>query len=305
MHTEKFDEAKDLFLSVLNGSTIKKTAACFGLAEIVVDKRIKSLARTLQSVVGVVGVDEWVTPTIPLLRQEKEAYLEALAHYVPPCNGSHQVGAVISSEQLNMLLRKIEEYSPQSNRDAALLLTLFATGARPIEIARLEIRDYLTECGNVREESVLRPEAAVNERSRPLYFCSSKANAAIDAYLAERVANSFGTTTDSAFRGLAADSRLFLSVDGGPLKIIAKTEKGQHQFLCREIHEIYRRIFNYAGVEGLTAMSARRAVATKLRARGAAMAEIGSLLGLSDPASIRHLLRRFDPQLKVAVRDLV
>ena len=47
---------------------------------------------------------------------------------------------------------------------------LFSTGARPLEIARLEVRDYLAEDGSVREESLLPAKAAVNGKARP---CSS------------------------------------------------------------------------------------------------------------------------------------
>ena len=89
----------------------------------------------------------------------------------------------------------------------ALIFVLFCTGAKPIEIARLEVRDYLNRDGSVRESSEMRSEAAVNRRSRPLFFTSSRTRAAVDAYLIERARRKLGVagsgaTGDGAYRGL-------------------------------------------------------------------------------------------------------
>ena len=75
----------------------------------------------------------------------------------------------------------------------ALLLVLFATAAKPLEIARLVVSDYLTDDGSVREESVMRADAAINGNGRPLFFASTKVVAAVDAYLEERVRHGQGT----------------------------------------------------------------------------------------------------------------
>jgi hypothetical protein len=48
--------------------------------------------------------------------------------------------------------------SENANRDVALIYVLFCTGAKPIEIARLEVRDYLNSDGSIRERSEMRPE---------------------------------------------------------------------------------------------------------------------------------------------------
>ena len=74
-----------------------------------------------------------------------------------------------------------------------MLLVLLSTAAKPLEIARLVVGDYLTEDGLVREESVMRADAAINGKQRPLFFASTKVVAAVDAYLEERVRRGQGT----------------------------------------------------------------------------------------------------------------
>ena len=55
-----------------------------------------------------------------------------------------------------------------------------------IELARLEVADYLAEDGSVRAVSNLRATVAVNGVERPLHFNSQLVVESIDAYLAER-----------------------------------------------------------------------------------------------------------------------
>jgi len=103
---------------------------------------------------------------------------------------------------------RVRQRSQNANRDVALMFVLFCTGAKPLEIARLQVRDYLDRDGSVRERSEMRPEAAVNGRSRPLFFASSRTRAALDAYLLERRRKrlgpslSFGTTRANGINDL-------------------------------------------------------------------------------------------------------
>jgi integrase len=189
-----------------------------------------------------------------------------------------------------------------------LLLVLFATAARPLEIARFEVSDYLNEDGSVRDESVMRAVVAINGKERPLFFASTKVVAAVDAYLQERVRRGQGATKGAKYRGLDPGSRLFLTGDGHDMPITVRAIGKSTQYRCGIILDIYRRIFARAGLRGVSALSARRTVAERLTARGCDVDQVGAVLGLSERNSVRNLIRSGHPStkpLKAVVRDLV
>lgn len=187
----------------------------------------------------------------------------------------------------------------------ALLLVLFSTAAKPLEIARLEVRDYLHANGSVREDSVMRPEVAVNGKARPLFFASAKANAAIDTYLDERVRCGHGVAMSAAYRGPDPMSRLFLTDDGKAMPIKIRQKGKQRHYLCGAILDVYRKIFARSGLKGVSALSARRTVAQKLKERGTGDEDIGKILGLKEKNSVRNLLPKQRQSLNVVVKELV
>ena len=191
------------------------------------------------------------------------------------------------------------------NRDVALLYVLLTTGAKPLEIARLEVRDYLNADGSVREHSMMREEVAVNGKARPLFFASAKARDAIDSYLADRSRRAFCTTSRADFRGLEPHSQLFLTEAGAPFEIVAKREKGQMHFICTGIHNAYWSIFRRIGLPGVSAQSLRRMVAIRLFQRGATEEQIGEVLGISEKEAVRRLLSQPVQPLHSIVRELV
>jgi hypothetical protein len=67
----------------LDGRTHGAIAQTARLSRSAVEQRVKALARELQTVVGVEGVDADEVPTVQGLRARKENYLEALEHYHP------------------------------------------------------------------------------------------------------------------------------------------------------------------------------------------------------------------------------
>lgn len=305
MKTTSVAKSIEMFKAVLDGRTYEAVAQSAGLTRSAVEQRVKALARDLQTIVGVEGVDDHDLLTIASLRAAKHSYLEALDHYQPERAGQRRRNGTVSEQEIDLLVERTRLTSNCSHRDVALLLTLFATGAKPLEIARLEVRDYLYENGSVREDSVLRADVAVNGRARPLYFASAKANAAIDAYLAERVRRGQGVARHPRYRGLDPASKLFLTDDGKPMPIKLRQNGKQRHYLCSVILDIYRKLFARAGLRGVSALSARRTVAHKLKARGADDADIGRILGLTEKDSIRNLLPNQPKPLRAAVRELV
>jgi predicted transcriptional regulator len=279
--------------AMVAGASCEQIASEFGLTKSAVSQKTRMLANDLQQIVGVVGVDENDSPTAALIRHHGDAYLEALEHFVPNA-ASPWHGHVIqlATCRLAQHITKIARHSRCVERDSALLLILFATAAKPLEIAQLEVRDYLDEFGEVRSHSSVRAEIAVNSRERPLLFCDPELTAAMDAYLALRRIDRMAIHDRSSYRGLHPNSRLFLTRTGKPM-VVKRTGPGNQHLVCKEIHEIYRRIFALGGHSGINSAMARRLAAHRLHLEGATKDEIGAALGVKKLA-VHKLLHSTD-----------
>ena len=292
--------------AVLNGQTYDAVAKTSKMTRSAVEQRVKALARDLQTVVGVEGLDEEDMPTVLTMRKMRDSYLEALEHYQPErAKRMRTRKTTVTEQEIDLAIDKTRQMSNCRNRDIALLLVLFSTAAKPLEIARLEVRDYLHDDGSIREESMMRPEVAIGGATRPLFFASAKANAAIDAYLQERVRRRHGVQKSDKYRGLDPMSKLFLTDDGNAMPIKIKEWGNQRHHLCGVILDIYRKIFARAGLKGVSALSARRTIAQKLKERGTDNEDIGKVLGLKEKNSVRNLLPKQGRPLKSVVKELV
>lgn len=212
---------------------------------------------------------------------------------------------ILNAQEITEGALHILSRSHQPHEDLGLYYILLATGARPLEIARLEVRDYLDVNGCVRHVSEFRSEVAINGRSRPLFFRSRRLDQALGSYLAERFARKLGLGVDGSYRGFHPASRLFLSSSGRGFEITPYEVNGQRHFQCRSILEAYRRIFRYAEFEDMTALRARHTVAAELYARGADEAQIGLLFGIADPRAVRALFPRDSHSLEKLVVNLI
>lgn len=293
MPTDSLEIASLMLRAMIAGASCERIAFDFKLTKSAVSQKVRMLATDLQQIVGVVGVDEEESPTAALIRHHGDAYLEALEHFVPDA-ASVWRGQVIelAKYRLDQHIAKIVRHSRCVERDSALLLILFATAAKPLEIAQLEVLDYLDEPGNVRLQSRMRAEIAVNGKERPLLFCDPELTAAIDAYLFLRHAEGMAVHDKSSYRGLQPHSRLFLSRDGTPMTV-KRSGPGSQHLVCKEIHEIYRRIFAHGGHSGINTSMARRLAARRLHNDGANAEEIGAALGVKKLA-VYKLLQSID-----------
>lgn len=282
--------AQAMLRAAAAGIAYDQIAAAHGVTKSTVSVRVRRLAHALQQIVGVLEVDEEASPTASLLRNHRHAYLEALEHFRPAAAPLLQhVQATLAPAQIGMLLKKIDRHSHSPLRDKALVHVLFSTGAKPLEIAQLTVQDYLDAAGQVRRVSVLRAEIAANGADRPLLFDCGETISAIDAYLAERAGAGRNSMEAASHRGLDPASRLFLSREGRPFHLL-RTQGGMRQAVCKEIHDIYRRIFSHAGLAGVHTACARRMTALRMKARGAATQEIAEALGVKR-AAVRKLFK--------------
>ena len=309
MRAESVAKSIQMLKGVLDGKTYVAIARESGLSRSAVEQRVKALARDLETVVGVERVDEDDAPSVNAMRARKDNYLEALEHYRPQrAADTGKRPRALKDQDIERAVAMIRRHSNCRRRDTALLLTLCSTAAKPLEIARLVVSDYLTEDGLVREESVMRADAAINGKARPIYFASRKVVAAIDAYLEERIRRGQGTKNPTTYRGLDPQSKLFLTGDGQAMPIKVRSVSDGRHYRCGVILDIYRRIFARAGLKGVSALSARRMIAERLLDRGCDVNQVGTVLGLKERNSVRNLIQTEHAALKplkAVIRDLL
>jgi integrase len=295
----------EMLKAVIDGRTYDAVATEFGVTRTAVERRVKGVAARLSNEVGVDGLSEGGVAFVRRLRHKRDAILFALERFESQPRCGERSCRVVSAEEMALAVHRIRGRSAHPARDIALFYLLFATGARPLEIARLELRDYLNADGSVRRESELRADVAIGGKPRPVFFATSKLDDALSAYLRVRAECGHGLGNPSRFRGLDPDSRLFLTATGEGFRITPYGEPGQHRFLCRPILETYRKVFRYADVAGATALSVRHTLVARLYGRGADEEQIGLVLGISDPSAVRELFPRSRATMASLVDELI
>lgn len=178
---------------------------------------------------------------------------------------------------------KVAAVTGQSKeRDTALLWVAYGTGMMPIELAKLTVGDYLGADGKVREESEIRAEIAFNGIARPLYWSNRNVNNALSAYLAFRAREGFGTDPESP---------LFLAVDGEPFAFTKRiTKAGAVSYSCESLTQIIRKLHTQAGIEGGSALSARRTFGVRLHRQGYDLRHIQTLLGAQSITAVKRMV---------------
>ncbi|WP_223879631.1 site-specific integrase [Dechloromonas sp. CZR5] len=288
----------EMLRAVIDGETYETVGARFGVSRTAVERRIKAIAVQLTQVVGVDGIKEEGAAFVRRLRLCRDAILVALANFQPQALPTTRPTRIFSAEDVAQGAVRIKGRASRTWHDLALYYILFSTGLRPLEIARLEVRDYLHPDGNVRRESELRAEVAINGKPRPLYFSSSRLDKVLAAYFQERCRGGYGMGEPDAYRGLDPGSRVFLSPRGEPYKILPNNDApGQDRHVCRALLETYRKLFRYAELKGLSAQSARLTLMSRMYERGADEEQVGVILGIGERSAVRELLPRPRPTL--------
>ena len=177
--TDSAAHSVEMLKAVIDGATYETVAAQFGVTRTAVERRIKSLAIHLSKAGSIKGLNEQGAAFVRRLRQHRDAILAALAGFEPPAPFGPRETRVVSGEEVAQAALRIKSRSQRPWHDLSLFYLLFATGARPLEIARLEVRDYLYTIGDVRRESALRAEAAITGKARPLYFHCTRLDQAL------------------------------------------------------------------------------------------------------------------------------
>lgn len=291
-----------LLLAVLGGMTYEAVARQHGLTRTAVERRVKSLVQLLIRDVGVEGLNESRAKFVRKLRTNRTAIESALTRHVPATateRGAEPI--VLTDDDIQVALRRVRVRTETPERDVAMVWVLLATGLRPLEVARLQVADYLHADGTVRTQSLVRADVAVNRRQRPLYFASVAACASIDAYLATRPRGNVASERLPAYQGLDPSDALFFARTGRAFQIDSIPTASGTRFLCQEIHYEYRKIFRRIGFPGLSALNVRHTVIDRLARRDADEGQICELLGIREVRSPK----RPRPALAELMNELV
>lgn len=165
MKPETIARARTMLASVLqDGATYREAGAPYGLGRSTVERTIKALVLQVARERGIPELDEDALSCLPRLRQFREPVLRAVGDYTP--GTARPIRTTLGPDEIASGASRVRQRSENANRDVALIFVLFCTGEKPIEIARLEVRDYVNRDGSVRE-SIRDAARGGCERSRP------------------------------------------------------------------------------------------------------------------------------------------
>jgi integrase len=285
MDEKWFVQSATMLRAVLGGATYETAARDHALTRTAVERRVKALVLELVRSVGVDGINEAKALFVRTLRSHRVAIESALAQFKPQAKELSPAGSIVlSDEGIDRALARVRSRTSTPERDVAMVWILVATGLRPLEVARMVVRDFLNDDGSVRSTFEVRADVAVNGRPRALYFSSAEALNATDAYLYRRatVAGAYARfgRLRGPFRGLGGDAPLFLNQTGHAFQVRSIPSARGARSICQQIHYEYRKIFRRIGVPGLTAGGARYTLVNRLQERGAKRRQIGDLLGV-------------------------
>jgi integrase len=284
------------------GHTYRAVARDFSVGHSTVERQVKALLWEVARSTPIAGVPDASLASLNQLRAHAEAVMAAVRSSEPPAEPCK----LTDLDEAGLLggIRRLRRLSQNASRDVALLLVLLATGAKPLEIARLKVQDYLRADGAVRGESRLRDGTAIRGRERVVFFDSERACDAVDVYLQDRLRRRLGATGLPEFRGLDPESALFLTEGGRPFRVRSRGPEDARP-TCPVLLATYSAIFRRAGWDGVNTQHVRRLFAQRLAGKGAGRAQLGELLGVRDQRSVKRLLQRPERPLSDLVRDMV
>lgn len=217
--------------------------------------------------------------------------------------------AVLKPGQYRHLLRVTRATSREPERDILFLLLGIHTGMRVSEIAQIEVGDVLFPSGAIRPEVSLRITKGL--RQRCIYPTNRDLVAAIDDYLALRVARRWRMSGDSKrYRGLRPDSTLVLTFKGYRYSMNTKrriNEAGEQvdYSACDALQAHVTKLYRDAGIKGGSSHSGRRSMASRLLAQGHDLATIQLMLGHATIECVDPYLDVSKERLRQAFADVI
>ncbi len=219
--------------------------------------------------------------------------------------------AVLKPGQYRHLLRVTRATSCDPERDILVLLLGIHTRMRVSEIAQIEVGDVLYPSGAIRTEVSLRACITKGLRQRCIFPTNRELTAAIDDYLAVRVARRWRMGDDpNRYRGPRPDSTLVLTFKGYRYSMNTKrriNEAGEQvdYAACDALQAHVTKLYRDAGIKGGSSHSGRRTMACRLLANGVELDTVQLMLGHSELDHIDPYLETDKKKLRQAFADVL
>jgi integrase/recombinase XerD len=210
---------------------------------------------------------------------------------------------VLKPGQYRRLLKITRATSRCPERDVLVFLMGIHMGMRVSEIAQIEVGDVLFPSGAIRREISLLAQITKGLRQSCVYPTNRHLVAALDDWLAIRVAKRWRMSDDpTEYRGLRKDSKLILTRKGYGYSMNTKrrTNAAGEQVDYRAYDALQGHVttlYQRAGIKGGSSHSGRRTLASRLVDQGHGLEVLQLILGHSE-------LDHVDPYLAVDKRVL-
>lgn len=201
--------------------------------------------------------------------------------------------------QVRHLLRVTNGTSRHPERDCLILLLGLTCGMRVSEITQIQVQDMMFSSGVLRTEVSLRAAITKGCRQRCIYITHKQTIAALERYLAHRIALGLGTElTADRFRGLSPATALILTHKGSRFYLNTKRrinyEGEQVDYLaCDSLQAHITKLYKDAGIRQGSSHSGRRSFASNLLRNGASLDVVQQLLG---HAELDHVMPYLEVQ---------
>lgn len=289
MNAAEMSLAKQMLDEFLNEDlSLQQIAARHRVGKSTAERRIKALLTLLGGDLKMVPVASRLC--LPALKAHADAVMDAaLRCPAPEGKGT----AILGSDDIDKGVACLRRCSARPRRDVAMLVMLFATGVKPVEMARMRVGDVLTPDSLIRHTARLsfprEPTAEDGGSSRLLPLTGPRVQETLRDYLAERAA-AMRHGGGAGLDGLDHAASLFLTDGGEPFRTWVRGSNGV--VFCPRIFEVLSAIFRLAGWPGVRPSVARRTFTGRLVAGGATVDEVQSLLGLRTARTARRLVAK-------------
>lgn len=213
----------------------------------------------------------------------------------------------VDDTSLNHLFATTKNSSQTSKRNLALLYANYGTGMMLTELATIKVSNYLKPNGEILTDSIIRSDISYNGKERKLYWSNEKVTNSIDKYLDYRLTQKHRTVPNqTAYRGLAPESPIFLTRDGFPYLLTQRiTRVGTKSYSCDSLSQLFRHLHKQAGIDGASAMSGRKTFAVRLHQSGYDIKFINELLGHETLTATKNFINRPQVNLSVLVSTII
>ena len=129
MKTQTIDQAKGMLIDVLDfGCSYREAGSRHGIARSTAERQVKALVKSIAAQCPIAGLDDAALSSLALLRSASAAVLRSMKCF-DPTRTATVATAPRSFDDLPQAIRRLRARSENPNRDVALLVMLFSSGA--------------------------------------------------------------------------------------------------------------------------------------------------------------------------------